>query len=365
MRFMAGGSVARRITAGDVAERVGCSVATVSLVINGKADGRVTPETQQQIRVAIADLGYRLNTTASALARGESNAIAFVSPDPTNPFFSMVLEGLAVGLDERFALTLLMPNRGSDYDVSTLQRALAGDYAGLIIASPGRHLMTGFVPTCPTLLLDAGGDLGDFASIDLDVDTAARDLAAHLVGLGHRRVGYIGVSRDKASLQHRRQSLAEGLMEHGGSLVADDLVLPEMTIAAAQDRFAGAWARWEAAGVTAVVCGDELYAYGVLNACRDLGVKVPQRLSVVGFNDLPYSALLDPPLTTVNLSARALGAEAARALQRYIGTGRRPRTRTLPAFLVVRGSTAAAAAPELLSGQDHRGQGKPAPLAGR
>jgi LacI family transcriptional regulator len=339
---MALASVPRRATARDVADRVGCSVATVSLVINGKSEGRVAPETQELIRQTIIELGYRLNTTASALARGETNAIAFVSPDPTNPFFSMVLEGLSGALDERFALTLLLPNHGNDYDRTTLQRALAGDYAGLIIASPGLHLLDGFVPTCPTLLLDAGEARGQIASIDLDVEAAARELAAHLVGLGHRQVAYVGVSRDKASLQHRRQSLAEGLAETGAALTPDDLVLSELTMAAAEKAFPAAWNRWQRAGVTAVVCGDELYAYGVLRACRSLGVPVPARLSVVGFNDLPYSSLVEPPLTSVNLSAHALGVEAAKALQRYIRTGRRPKTQTLRASLTVRRSTAPA-----------------------
>jgi LacI family transcriptional regulator len=331
--------VSRRVTARDVAARVGCSVATVSLVINGKADGRVAAGTQDQIHRAIAELGYRLNTAASALARGESNSLGFVSPDPTNPFFSMVLEGLSGELHGRYALTLLMPSHGSDYDRTTLQRALAGNFAGLIVASPGRDLLDGFVPTCPTILLDTGGARAGIASIDLDVQGAARELSRHLVDLGHRRVAYIGISRDKASLQHRRQGLADALGADGALLVPDDLVLGELTVAAAEDAFPAAWAAWRRAGVSAVVCGDELYAYGVLRACRRLGVGVPAELSVVGFNDLEYSALMDPPLTSVNLSARRLGVEAARMLQRYIRTRRAPSSQTLAASLVVRGST--------------------------
>ncbi|HEY0484741.1 MAG TPA: LacI family DNA-binding transcriptional regulator [Mycobacteriales bacterium] len=329
----------RRVTARDVAERVGCSVATVSLVINGKAEGRVATGTQEEIRRAVAELGYRLNTTASALARGESNALAFVSPDPTNPFFSMVLEGLSEALDERYALTLLMPSHGSDYDRTTLRRALAGDFAGLIIASPGRELLDSFVPTCPTILLDAGGPQAGLASIDLDVASAARELSAHLVGLGHRRVAYVGVSRDKASLHHRRQVLADALRADGALLVPDDLVLGELTVSAAEEAFPAAWAAWRRAGVSAVVCGDELYAYGVLRASARLGLGVPDDLSVVGFNDLVYSSLVSPPLTSVNLSARTLGVEAATTLQRYLRTRRPPSSRTLAASLVVRGST--------------------------
>jgi DNA-binding LacI/PurR family transcriptional regulator len=147
------------------------------------------------------------------------------------------------------------------------------------------------------------------------------------------------VSRDKASLQHRRRELAEALRADGAVLVPDDVVLGELTVACAEDAFPAAWSAWSRAGVTAVVCGDELYAYGVLRACRSLGVGVPAELSVAGFNDLPYSSLVDPPLTSVNLSAHRLGVEAARALQGYIHTRRAPESQTLAASLVVRGST--------------------------
>ena len=86
--------VSRRATARDVAERAGCSASTVSLVFTGKDTGRVSPQLRSLIYAAAADLGYRVNSTASALARGQLESIGFVGPDPTNPFFSMVLEGL-------------------------------------------------------------------------------------------------------------------------------------------------------------------------------------------------------------------------------------------------------------------------------
>ena len=209
----------RRATARDVAERAGRSLSTVSLVINGKDRGRVAAATRDRVLAAAAELGYQLNTTASALARGERDSVGFVSPDPTNPFFSMVLEGLAPNVGSGLAVTVLMPERGDDYDLATVQRALAGNLAGLILASPGTRLLDNFVPTCPTVILDAGGSAGTVPSIDLDVRSAARDLADYLVYLGHERVAYVGVSRDKASLQHRREDLAAGLARHAAGLV--------------------------------------------------------------------------------------------------------------------------------------------------
>lgn len=336
---------ARRVTARDVAHRAGCSPSTVSLVISGKDEGRVTAQTRERILNAAAELGYRLNTTASALARGALDSIGFVSPDPTNPFFSMVLEGLARKLTSDLSVTVLMPYRGEDYDMSTIQRALAGNLAGLILASPGTRLLEQFVATCPTVILDSDGSAGSFPSIDLDVRHAAGELAEYLVGLGHRRVAYVGVSRDKASLQHRRDGLAAGLRVLGAGLTVDDLVLEELTTEAAFTGFLARWPAWQAAGVTAVVCGDDLYAYGIVRACRVLGVSIPDELSLAGFGDLPPSELIRPALTTVDLSARELGETSADMLQDYITTGRAPASRILTTSLVVRESAGQALRP--------------------
>jgi LacI family transcriptional regulator len=330
----------RRATARDVAERAGCSASAVSLVFTGKDSGRVSPQLRSLIHAAAADLGYRVNTTASALARGQLDSIGFVGPDPTNPFFSMVLEGLTRHLDSTFSLTVLMPEGGADYNLGTVQRALAGNLAGLILASPGTEFLESFVPTCPTVILDGGGMAGELPSVDLDLRGAVRELSRYLASLGHDQVGYVGVSREtKISLQYRREELQAGLLEQGSGLAVQDLVLEGMTIGDAFEGFRRVWPAWSAAGVSAVVCGDDLYAYGVLRAARSLGLDIPGDLSLVGFNDLPYSELTAPALSTVNLFATRLGAEAAALLGPYIRTGRPPRSTVLPSALVVREST--------------------------
>jgi LacI family transcriptional regulator len=323
-----------------VAERAGCSPSTVSLVFTGKDTGRVSQQLRSLIYAAAAELGYRVNSTASALARGQLESIGFVGPDPTNPFFSMVLEGLTRHLDRAFSLTVLMPEGGEDYNLTTVRRALAGNLAGLILASPGTGFLESFVPTCPTVILDGGGAAGELPSVDLDLSSAVRELSGYLASLGHDRVAYVGVSREKkVSLQYRREQLQAGLLQHGSGLAVDDLVLEGMTIDDAHEGFQRIWPAWSEAGVTAVVCGDDLHAYGVLRAARSLGLDVPGDLSLVGFDDLPYSELTAPALSTVNLFATRLGTEAAGLLSAYIRTGQVPRSVVLPSALVVRAST--------------------------
>jgi LacI family transcriptional regulator len=333
----------RRVTARDVAHAVGCSVASVSLVINGKAEGRVRVETQEAVWRAVADLGYRVNTTASALARGMSSGVGFVSPDPTNPFFSIVLEGLNAALGGKYALTLLIPDRGSDYDRETVRRALSADLAGLVLASPSPRLLDDLVITCPTVLIDAGGPQAGVASIDIELGQAMVDLADHLVGFGHRSVGYIGFSREKASVQGRRIALAKALADRGAVLVSDPIELNELTEWAAQHAFETRWPELSANGVTAMVCGDELFAYGILRGCAELGVSVPEQLSVVGFNNLSFSSLIQPSLTSIDLSAVEIGRRAGASLRRFIEEGEEPAGQTVSATLVPRASTGPAA----------------------
>ncbi len=333
----------RRATARDVAQLADVSVATVSLIANGKSAGRVTSETEARVRAAIEQLDYRVNTTASALARGRRDTVAFVSPDPANPFFAMVLDGLVSALNDSLSLTILWPKGGDgDYDPSTVQRALAGDLAGLVLAHPDRALLDTISPTCPTILLDSGETHAGMSSLDLDVEASGVALADHLVGLGHRSVAYVGLDRHKATLHHRRDALRDQLVSRGAAVSVPDLSVPRMTTQAALEKALEVLPGWVNAGVTAVVCADDLLAYGVLQAAERLGISVPGELSVTGFGDLPYSAMVTPSLTSVDLSARELGVRAGRRLNEMLLGVEPPASETLQTRVIARASTARA-----------------------
>lgn len=327
----------RRATARDVAALAGVSVATVSLIANGKSSGRVTPDTEARVRSAIAELDYRVNSTASALAQGRRDTVTFMSPDPGNPYFAVVLDGLASSLDESLTLTVLWARGGDDYDPSAVQRALAGDLAGLVLVNPDADLLDAIAPTCPTILLDSAQTRPGMSSMELDVEAGGIALADHLAGLGHRRVAYLGVDRDKPTFQARRRALRDQLRAHGAGLVAD-IEVARMTSQASLDGALAALPGLVADGVTAVVCVDDLLAYGVLQAAGHLGISVPGQLSVAGFNDLPFSAMVS--LTSVDLSARELGARAGQRLNEMLLGSQPGPTETLRTRVVARESTA-------------------------
>jgi DNA-binding LacI/PurR family transcriptional regulator len=325
-------------TARDVALAAGVSTATVSLVVNDKADGRVTPETRERVWAAIRDLDYRVHVAASRLATGNPGTVVFVSPDPTNPFFSMLLDGLLDGLDESLSLSLAAPRGGDDYDPLTVRRAQTSDTAALVLASPGDELVRSLRPVRPTVLIDAGVRVTGMSGIDIDVVDGGRLLADHLVSLGHRRLAYLTVDRDKRTLRRRRDSLGARLRERGAEFSVPDTGVARMAMEPAYRAALAALDGWRAAGVTAVVCADDLLAFGVLRATQELGLAVPADLSIAGFNDVPYAAMVTPSLTTVDLRARELGHGTAVLLSELL-TGADPSWGELTPRLQVREST--------------------------
>lgn len=328
------------VTARDVAAAVGVSAATVSLVVNGKSAGRVTAETEERVWAAVRSLDYRVHAGASRLASGRPGNVVFVSPDPTNPFFSLLLDGLLDGLDDRFALSVVAP-RGDDYDKATVRRAQAGDVAALVLVAPGDDIIRDLSSARPTVLIDAGARISGMSGMNVDVREAGRLLADHLAELGHRRLAYVGLDRQKQTFRRRRAALGERLGEHAASFAVADTVVARMSMDAACHAVAEALDGWLAAGVTAVVCADDLLAFGAMRAAAERQVAVPARLSIAGFNDTAYAAVVTPALTSVDLRARDLGRGTAVLLTELLGGGE-PSWAQLQPRLSVRGSTAPA-----------------------
>jgi LacI family transcriptional regulator len=329
-----------RATLRDVAERVGCSVSAVSLVVNDRDGGRITPALRSRITRAIAELDYRPNGNARELATRRSTTVALVCPDVRNPFFADLFHGLTEVVGARFTVQLVLGGLGSDYDLDTVRAAQGGTIAGLVLANPAVDLLAGFSATCPTVLVDSpsGSDLfGSVSRVDLDLDGASAALASHLADLGHRRVAYLDLARAKDTFAIRRALLGSGLAAREGSLVSA-ATADEITVSAGRAAFLAAWPDWRDAGVTAIVCADDVLAYGVLLGARELGVAVPGTLSVAGFNDIPYSRLVEPSLTTVRFDAEGLGREAGVRLLAAIDGGL-PESLVIPTTLEVRAST--------------------------
>ena len=335
------GHTAGRVTAAMVAARAGVSTATVSLVANGKTRGRVSEDNIARVRTAIAELGYVVDGIGSSLAKGVSSIVILVAPDISNPFFAKVIAGVRESLGSEYQLLLSVTDAGEFPRAEDVRKLMALRPAGLLVDAPDAGFLEELSVAGPLVLLDAPGLEAYAPSVNLDVAHGARELAVHLAASGHRRAAYVDSVTGTATFDVRRSAFLEEAAARGISVPPECIISTTIDVGAAAAAFAGAWPQWQRTGVTAVVCGTDTHAYGVLQEARVAGVRIPEELAVAGFDDLPYSATSNPGLTSVHLPGRPLGLKAGTQL-RSLMEGRpleQPQL-TLESSLVVRGSTA-------------------------
>ena len=322
---MPGISAQPRVTSVDVARRAGVSQSTVSLVLSGKAAGRISARTEEAVRAAAAELGYRPNVAARALRTGVARSVALVVPDITNPFFGRVLRG-AQRAAQRAGYTVVLVDIGNDraWEAASLQALLAGPADGLLLFEaelpPGANEHAIQIEMCP----------GRLPVVRLDVEAGVDAALDHLIELGHERIAHVASSFDAPTFDLRRDRIAARLG-----------TVPSVRAPFAfEDAAAAVGPLLDAGGFTAVFCDDDILAGGVYLAARDRAISIPDDLSVVGFDDLDFAGVLAPPLTTVAADAEGLGAAAFEALAMDLAGEPVPPERVMPVALHVRSSTA-------------------------
>lgn len=301
-----------------VAQRAGTSTATVSLVVNGKTAGRVSPENVERVRAAIAELGYVVDHAASSLAKGTSSIVMLIAPDLSNPFFGGVISGIKSTLGPRYQLLLSVTGNGRTPDASDIQQFLALRPAGLLVDAPTEAFITELPADSPLVLLDAPGLEERATTVNFSMREGVEALIDHLAAAGHTRVAYLDSVTGTETFLLRHELLREVATERGMSFFTHPRAISVIDLTAAGTAFAAAWPQWQRDGVTAVICATDTHAYGVLQRAAGMGLSIPLDLAVTGFDNLPYSAISSPSLTTVDLPGFALGAAAARALRARI-----------------------------------------------
>ncbi|MFF7877105.1 LacI family DNA-binding transcriptional regulator [Streptomyces californicus] len=331
-----------RPTSRDVARAAGVSQATVSLVLGGKWPGRVSEATAGRVRDAASDLGYRPNLAARSLRLGRTRTALLVVPALTNEFFARVYAGAAALAAEHDFGVVLYPSpdgAGPARDPFASARAALDGVIASSMAAGALEALHG--ADLPLVMLDSDpSDTGPAARVNLDIADGMRQVTEHLLGLGHRRFLHLASAVDTWTFAVRADAL------HGALGAVEDATV--RTVRAALDVRAGRDAVEQALAVagerpTAIVCDDDILAAGACKAARRLGLRVPDELSVTGFDDLALATALEPELTTVRLPAERVGERGMEALLAVLD-GRPAEPGRLPVRLVVRGSTAPPAA---------------------
>lgn len=332
----------RHVRAADVARLAQVSVSTVSLVVNGKHEGRVSPANRRRVLEAVDALGYEVDTVGRSLATGRAGTMSLLVPDLDSPFFAHVTEGAHHALGPETQLSLTITGREPEAIARGLERALHSRLDGLLCHGVGDDAFRSRAVHArfPIVMMDDPTPGWPGPAVEFDIPGGAIALVEHLVGLGHRRIAYLAPTAVAASFDLRQQVVTAEL-ERRHALRAPLIVASNTTADDADRAITRSWHTLEQRDVTALICATDIQAYGSFRALRRLGVPIPERLSVASFDDLPTATILSPTLTAVRLPARELGATAARALVEALEAGRaEPDRRVVPTGLQIRGSTA-------------------------
>jgi LacI family transcriptional regulator len=334
----------RPATLRDVAAAAQVHPATASRALNPGTRLLVSEETARRVTEVAERLGYRPNPVARSLRTRRSHSVGVLLPDLTNPLFPPIVRGLEDRLAEHGYVALI---GNTDADL-TRERMIfdqmrARHVDGFVLATATLHspiLAEAAAADLPVVLMNRTAQGYPFSSVAVDNEQGERAAVAHLIALGHTRIGHIagpqeistGVSRLRGFLEGMR---AHGLEPDGSQIVYASAYSIEEGVRCGRELLAGH------GDLTAIVAANDMLAVGCYGALDDLGLRCPLDVSVIGFNDMPFIDRLRPPLSTVRFPHYQLGTEAAKLLLERVDGGEGPlKILYLAPELVARASTA-------------------------
>lgn len=309
------------ITIKDIAKAAGVSHTTVSRALKG--DKRIAPKTRERIRALAEELGYVPNTVARGLKTNRSHILGIIVRRIGDPYFTDVQRGIEEALHHRkYRMILTASQKNPVREAEIIQSMSEHRVDGVIICSSHvsdtqRARLAKF--GMPTVLINNQADHNNPLSIRHDDVFGSYSLVRHLIGLGHRRIAYLAHGNAGNTNQNRLSgfqkameeaglpiegryfvSSKDGKPESGGDAIRPLLDLSELP--------------------TAVFCYNDMLAIGAMRAIKEAGYSIPDDISIVGFDNIDFSSLVDPPLTTFNQPRYEIGHEAAQMMLNYLAS---------------------------------------------
>jgi DNA-binding LacI/PurR family transcriptional regulator len=326
----------------DVAREAGVSTATVSHVINNTRF--VSDEVRARVLEAIERCDYYPNAQARSLASGRSHTLGLLVSDLVNPFFPELVKSIETAAFERgydvvLANTNYEAERTSNYVRRIIERKVAG------VALMTSELDTALIDELArrdvcVVFLDLGSAGAHMSNLVVNYAIGIKEAIQHLVSLGHRKIAYISGPVRLRSAAKRREAFSKCVSK----------MLPRTSPAIYEGDFKIEGGRRAASEMiergrlpTAVMAANDMMALGAMQELRAAGLRIPQDISIVGFDDIAFASLTDPPLTTICLPRMELGRRAVEALMTTIEHPDRQGVEIhIPTYLIMRGSTAPA-----------------------
>lgn len=335
-------TTAKRTTIKDVASRAGVSPTTVSMVMNGKPVA-LPEETRARVKKAAEELHYYTDFNARAMVMGKTNIIGVIVPDISNMFFAEALHCIQVACAERgYDIILCNSEELAENDFRYIKLLAGRNVDGLIYSPSAESLTEENIAKIKSLLqpLKLPHVFFDrFYSekepyVVVDNEESSYRAARYLIEAGHRKIGAIAGPLTLNSSRNRLEGLRRALAEAGESLPDNMIVTGKYDYETG--RTGGEKLIKE--GASAIFAFSDMQAYGVYESAKELGVKIPEDLSVFGFDDTFYSSLLETPLTTMRQPVKTLAEEACRVILDLIEGKKTQRSVKLPAEIVERKS---------------------------
>ncbi|WP_062298746.1 LacI family DNA-binding transcriptional regulator [Demequina maris] len=316
----------------DIAERAGVNPSTVSRALNHP--GRVSAATEARIRQAADELDFHANPMARALPTGRTRTLALVLADVTNPVvFGLIRGAERAAAAAGYTLVIAESQESGAVEAATVER-VAPAVDGIVLATSrlADDEIGAIAARKPVVTVNRGGSAS--ANVSPDVEPGIAALVAHLESLGHRTLAFLAGPANSWTSTRRWDALFAAARRAGLHIVEIGPNAP--TVEGGGD----AYERCEASGATAVVAYNDLMAMGLIQAARAAGRRVPEDLSIVGFDDIFGAALITPALTTVRADLELAGEHAVTHLLALMGEGAAPADcDELATELVVRDST--------------------------
>jgi LacI family transcriptional regulator len=338
------GRVPTSVTIRDVARVAKVHPGTVSRALNAETRGLVNQETAERVMRAAQELGYRPNPIARGLKTNRSYTIGVLIPDITNPLFPPILRGIEDRLDDAGYTSLIVnTDNDAERERSYLEALRARQVDGFISATARldqeflADLAAGGVPL---VLVNRSLEDRSVPAVTVDDRQGIRLAVEHVARLGHLRIGHVAGPQN-VSTGHRRYLGFLEAMRAAGLEAFGEHVRFSMSFTEAEGARVSSELLGGADDITAIVAANDRLAIGCYDTLEARGLRCPDDVSIVGFNDMPFVDRLRPPLTSVRVPQREIGTEAANLLLQRLSDGSQtPREILLEPTLVVRGSTA-------------------------
>ncbi len=322
----------------DVAERSGTSLGTVSRVLNGSAS--VSANARERVERAIEELGYSPNAGARQMRSGRSGLVGILLPSLDVPFFGILAQALEQALFEHgYHCLICNTEENEDNERRYVSTLISQKVDGIIVAAvmTTQNFSRLTDVATPIVAVDRSPDGSEENLVSVDHREGGRLMAEYLLRLGHQKIGVIGAPTHSKPIALRIEGIKEALASHG---------LAPMQIALGQEHsfdscFQLARRLLETEAPTALIGTTDIAAIGAIHAAHERGLRIPQDISVIGFDNLPQSAHILPTLTTVNQPIRLLGKLAAKQLLNRIDPKRfaRPDLSALSLHIIERDSS--------------------------